>query len=202
MMMPWEHFTLGQVVVSDGPRDSFISREVSRVTRSPRTHAFIITGPDRITEAWVPRVREYSLSERLSQLHREGRGYAVLDAPWLEARNRRWIADKARSYEGRWYDLGQIALFYLTRRFWNDGDGTLVCSRLVTASYWHGGGFHLFPDWHLRKLQRDPNIDQRALAARWSNLRQGYATPADLEWSQLEAVYSWEPHPAMEELFV
>lgn len=137
-------------------------------------------------EAWVPRIRHHSLRARVEELHRERRSYAVLEYPGLDERSRRAVAAKARSYVGRRYDLLQAALYWLRGQFWRDGEGRMVCSRLITASFFSGIGVDLFDDSFLEThyLRDHPRLP---------NLRNGYTTPADLLRSRLEGVRTWRP---------
>jgi hypothetical protein len=118
------------------------------------------------------------LTKRLEELRREKRAYVVLDLPTLTLADRCKLALHARSYVGRFYDVGQALLYTVNRRFESDGTGTMVCSRLVTAAYYSGLGLDLFP------------VEKRAEAPRTrrANLAKGYATPADLLRSNLEVV--------------
>jgi hypothetical protein len=170
-----------QVVVTEGGRRSFVSRGIHRFTGSWATHAFVATFKGDGVEAWFPRVRRLNGEARLAQLEFQDRAYAVLDVPKLTLQQRWRIAAKAESYIGRFYDVGQLLLWGLTGQFWNDGDGTLICSRLVTASYWKGGNVHLFDDALLADKYPTPH-------PRRANVSRGYATPLDLLISRLEVV--------------
>lgn len=171
----------GTVVVTQGERDSVISRAVEHATRSPWTHAFIVTAEDQGVEAWFPRVRRMRVGQRLEELDRVGRAWVTLALPGLAEGRRALLARKAESYVGRWYDVGQALLYLTTRQFRGDGEGTLVCSRLVTAAHLSGIGENLF----------DASIIDRHYPTghpRRRNLESGYATPADLMLSRLQPV--------------
>jgi uncharacterized protein YycO len=172
---------LGQVLLTEGERTSFVSRGIARHSGCWFTHINLITGPAELTEATFPRVRRYSLNDRMKELESKGRRWRLLDLDGLSSWQRRQIAAKGVSYVGRFYDVGQIALFMLTRAFHNDGEGTMVCSRLITAAYLSGAGIRLFPEAVLKGLE-----DQGSL--RVANLRKGYATPGDYFTSALVEV--------------
>lgn len=172
---------LAQVVVTEGTRGSLLSEGIAYCTGSWATHAFISGWGVSAVEAWFPKVRRINVVERLAQLHEQGRAYAILDLPSLTIKQRMDAVARAESYVGRYYDIGQAALFALTGKFWHDGPGTLVCSRLITAAYYAGAKEDLF--------------DDATLAAKYSvtfprlgNLQHGYAVPADLFNSRLEVV--------------
>jgi uncharacterized protein YycO len=175
---------LASIVVTEG--HGFLARQIQRSTRSLFTHAFLVTGEDELVEAWVPRIRRHSLSARLQELHREKRTYGVLEYPGLDELSRRTVAAKAGSYVGRRYDVLQAALYGLLGQFWRDGEGRMVCSRLIAASFIRGIGVDLFDDAFL-EARYPPDHPRLA------NLRNGYATPPDLLCSRLEAVRSWRP---------
>jgi hypothetical protein len=180
---------LAQVVVTEADPRSWFSRLVRRVTGSPWTHAFIVTGEDELTEAWFPRVRRFSVAERMAELAEHSRRHVVLELPEITDEERGAVAAKARSYAGRNYDVGQVLLYYLFRRFWKDGEGTLICSRVVTAAHFSGLGTargNLFPPEHLENLSEE-------MRHRVDNLREGYATPVDLLHSRLARVAVVEP---------
>ncbi len=181
---------LGRVVVTEGG-SGLVSRAVRNATQSPWTHAFVITGEDELTEAWFPRVRSMPLGKRMYALAQEGRRHIALELPDLTAEDRQLVAAKARSYVGRRYDVAQVLLYYALRRFWRDGDGTLVCSRLVTASYRAALGPErgdLFPPEFLAALPPE-------LQGRRDNLINGYATPVDLLYSCLLPVEEADHSP-------
>jgi hypothetical protein len=108
---------------------------VAWATGSWWTHVVLVTGADEITEAWMPRVRTRSLIDRIAELRREDRAFVVLDLKGITHDERCRLARGARSYTGRFYDVGQAVLFGLGRRFVKDGPGTLICSRLITAAF-------------------------------------------------------------------
>jgi hypothetical protein len=146
----------------------------------------LVTGPHELVEAWVPRIRRHPLRARLDELHQDQRTYVVLEYPGLDDLSLRAVAAKARSYVGRRYDLLQAALYWLFGQFWRDGEGRMVCSRLITASFLRGIGVDLFEDSFLEA--RYPPDHPRL-----PNLRSGYATPADLLCSRLQVVRTWRP---------
>lgn len=169
-----------QIIVTEGYRYKPLSMGIAHFTGSWATHAFIATVGGEAVEAKLPRVRTFRVEDRIRQLHRENRAYAVLDIPSLPTVQRLLIAQKATSYVGRFYDVGQLALFAVTGKFWGDGAGTVVCSRLITASFRAGANTDLFP---AEVLATYPPKHRRL-----DNLRDGYATPVDLLRSRLEVV--------------
>ncbi|CAN5699565.1 hypothetical protein BH23GEM3_BH23GEM3_04400 [soil metagenome] len=174
-------FLPAQAVVTEGDWTSWVSRAIRRVTGSKWTHTFLVTGPDELIEAWFPRVRTRTLSERTAELARDGRDYVVLELPETTDAERHAVVNKAKEYVGRFYDVGQVLLYYTLRRFWKDGEGTLICSRLVTAAHFSGLGperGNLFPPEVLAAVP--PRLE-----ARMDNLKAGYATPDDLLYSRL-----------------
>jgi hypothetical protein len=172
---------MGQVVVTEVNRHNVLSRAISHCTRSVVTHAFLSTGGDYAIEAAFPKVRVISVEERLAHLRANDQAYAVLDLPGITVGKRYLVGTKAHEYVGHNYDVGQALLYAFTNKFWNDGTGTLLCSRLVTASYLSGAKIDLFPEELLAQKYDDSN-------PRLDNLRAGYAVPADLLHSKLEVV--------------
>jgi uncharacterized protein YycO len=170
-----------QVVVTEGSHKSLISLAIRWATGSWWTHAFLVVGLEQGIEAKLPRVAPVDVQERLAELRREDRAYAILDLPSLSSPQRLAIVQQANSYIGRFYDLGQDILFALTGQFWNDGTGTLVCSRLITAAYADGAHQDLFDEATLAQ-QFVPTH------SRLDNLRSGFAIPSDLLQSRLEVV--------------
>lgn len=172
---------MGQVVIQEVDRTNWLSRTVASCTHSQVTHAWIATRRGYGVEAWFPQVRIIPVKERLAELRAKDRAFAILDLPSIGQVERAAIVDKAESYIGRWYDVGQILLFLLTGEFWDDGAGTLICSRLVTASYFSGAQENLFPDALLA-------TEFPVTFPRLDNLRAGYVVPSDLLRSRLEVV--------------
>jgi len=174
----------GQVVVEECNRANPFSRSIAKATRSQVTHTFIVGARGEIIEAAFPRVRRVAADAKVADLRRQQRAFAVLDVPDLNVFERLRVALKAETYVGRYYDVGQLLLYWATGQFWQDGAGTLVCSRLITASYYAGLGLDLFPqrilDAHYGHLKAgDPRL---------ADLKAGYVTPVDLLWSRLELV--------------
>jgi hypothetical protein len=172
---------LGQVVVTEGGRDSLISRGIAEFQGSWATHAFIGVGKGRAVEAHFPRVRYLNVADRVRELKAQDRAFAILDLPDLRLDRRLLTARKAEEFVGRFYDVGQVLLYALTNRFWNDGTGTLVCSRVVTGAFFGGGKENLFDG---ATLDRHYPVGH----PRRTNLASGYATPADLLASRLQLV--------------
>lgn len=173
-------YRTAQVILTECNWLNPLSRLISASEGSPITHSFIVTGQNLAVEASWPRVHKFSLSDHLSHMTEHDQAYVVLDIPELTDDDRRKVAAKAESYIGRWYDIGQALLYALTHKFWNDGTGTLLCSRLVTAAFYSGLDLSLFPEVVLTAQFADsPKLD---------NLRSGYATPADLLRSKLTVV--------------
>lgn len=171
----------GQVIITEGNRHSIISWIVRLCTGSWATHCILVTGPDEGVEAWFPKVRRISLSERLVELEDQDRAYVVLDLPSLGPTHREQIAAKAQEFVGHFYDVGQALLFAIFRKFINDGSGTLHCARVITAAYKQGAGISLFTEKIIRN-QFGENSDRR------QNLLRGFATPAELLKSRLSIV--------------
>lgn len=172
---------IGQIIVTEGERDSLISQMIAHHTGSWATHTFLVSVDGWGIEARFPFVRLMDVEARLDQLRCEDRAYVVLDIPELTEAERAGISLRAWEFLGRWYDIGQALLFILTGQFWKDGDGTLTCSRLITASYFDGASYDLF--------SKDI-LDEKypATHPRVRGLQRGYATPADLLTSRLEVV--------------
>jgi hypothetical protein len=167
---------IGQVVVQEAAHD-WVGRAIAHYTNSRVSHAFLATIPGQGVEAWFPRVRHVRTRARLAELYHDDRAYVVLDLPGITADQRRRVAAAAEAYVGRWYDVGQVLLYAATRRFWNDGTGTLVCSRVVTGAF-RQAGIDLF----------SPAVIRSRRPARAENLRRGWATPVDLLTSRLDVV--------------
>lgn len=172
---------MGQVVVTEGNRQSRLSRAIAWATHSWATHAFISLGGNVGVEAVFPRVRRIDADARLAHLRSSDRSYVVLDLPAMTLSQRFQVGLTANELVGRFYDVGQMLLYGLTRRFWNDGFGTVVCSRAITASYLSGARLDLFPEEVLaaKYPANSPHLD---------NLRAGYALPVDLLKCRLEVV--------------
>lgn len=173
-------FREGQVIVSEGNRKSLISKGIAFYTGSWATHAFIYVGNGQGVEATFPRVRYLDVNKRIEELKRKNRAFVVLELPGITDDLRTAVARKAETYVGRFYDVGQLLVYMLLGKFWKDGTGTLVCSRLVTAAHYSVGEV-LFDEETLAKYYPPchPRLD---------NLRRGYATPVDLLTSRLEVV--------------
>lgn len=123
---------MGQVVVTEGAPGKLVSEGIMRFTGSRASHVFVSTAKGWAVEAKFPRARRFKADDRLAQMIREDRAYAILDLPSLTIEKRIAIAATAEQQVGKWYDVGQIAAFVFTGHFYKDGPGTVVCSRLVT----------------------------------------------------------------------
>lgn len=170
---------LGQVIVSEVHRANPLSRLIAWRTGSRVTHAMIYVGRNKVIEAVWPQVRWANLDEKLAAWKAEDQAYAFLDLPGIKLNQRAEVAWQAMQFVGRIYDVGQMAIFAVTGRFWHDGSGTQVCSRNVTASY--APVADLFDAETLAKYYP-------ANSPRLANLRAGAATPGDLLTSKLEVV--------------
>jgi uncharacterized protein YycO len=159
----------GQVVITEGNRRSLISKLIAWKTQSWWTHTLIVTGKDEAVEAVLPRVRKIKLSERLLELHEEDRAYVVLDFPTLTLQQRWRVALTTGSFVGKFYDLGQLLIYAVLGKFRNDGQGTVVCSRLVSAVYKTALGIDI---WDASKTPSD--------FGRLDDLRDNEVTPHDL----------------------
>lgn len=172
-------FKTGQIVVTEGNRSSWISRVIAWKTRSWWTHAFVVTSKTTGVEAVVPRVRKFNLAERMKQLDQEDRAYAVLEIPYHTLQRGFRIAGTAKTYVGRFYDIGQ--LYATTGRFWADGSGTVVCSRAVSGILHDSIKHTLFTDECLDTVFAD-DLDCR------DNLLVGVGSAADMFNSTLKVV--------------
>lgn len=178
---------LGQVIVTEGNRNSLISKTTAWATGSWFTHVFVVTGADTAVEAFVPRVREFKLSDRMRELRQEKRAYAVLDHS-LTLRERCRLVDVANASIGKFYDVGQALIYGTWRRFYKDGPGTLICSRLITHIYSEIGIDLMDDEWVAQHF--DPA--SRSV----EDLKRGMVTPADLLKSRLRVV-RWRPSPSI-----
>ncbi len=170
---------LGQIILTEGAPDSLVSKGITFFTKSLWTHAFIVTGPDEAVEARFPRIRTIKLSTRMAALQAAGRAYIVLDLPGLSKGTRVAMAEKARSYVGRFYDVSQIFSYAAFGEFRGESQRTVMCSRMITAAF-HAVGEELYDTATL--------IKKSAPRHRIPNLRAGYATPVDLLFSRLVIV--------------
>lgn len=125
----------GMVIVTEGDHTSIVSWGVRLFTGSWWTHAFMVLEGDQGIEAYVPRVRYLSISERLDKLKQTGRKVVVLDYPGITDIQRQGIVEQARQYVGRKYDYLQIVVYALTGRFVDDGPLRTVCSRFLENVY-------------------------------------------------------------------
>lgn len=179
-------FALGDVVVTEGNPGSLFSRAVMWATGSHFSHCFLVTGEDELTEATWPRVRTYSLSQRLAELAEEGRGWVSLRLPLTDGAQ---VARIATTFVGRQYDLLQILLFAVFRGFVLDGPLRLVCSRFVTAVYMDELTRDLFP---LATVVSKAGRGNRRIP----QLRIGYAAPHELvRYSAFEETGRSTPPP-------
>jgi uncharacterized protein YycO len=168
----------GQIILTEGGRTDFVSSAIRWATGSRLTHCFIVTGRDEMVEAYVPRVRKYSLEARLRELEQENRAYYLLDLPGITLQQRCRLVERARHYVGRFYDVGQALFFGLARRFTgHDGAGTLICSRLITAVFKEALDVDLFTTAMI-----EPSDTRRA------QLAAGECTPNDLLRSKLRVL--------------
>ena len=177
----------GMMVITEGD-NGLISRTIKKSTNSPYTHAFMVVEPwtrhsqGLLVEAWFPQgVRTTAMAPRLQQMIDEGRQVVVLDGPFRpremftdDIRNR--VVQKALSFQGRGYDVGQAALYFFKSQFKDDGEGRMVCSRLMTAAWYRNYRPLFTEDYLLEYYGRDH--------PRFANLMQQWATPADLLMSR------------------
>lgn len=170
---------IGQVLVSEVHHSNPLSRLIAWRTGSRITHAMIYVGRNKVIEAVWPQVRWADLDSKIADWKTEDQAWAVLDLPGVKLNQRAEVQWQAMQSVGRIYDVGQLAIFALTGRFWHDGPGTQVCTRLVTASY--APVADLFDAETLAK-------NYPAHFPRLANLRAGAATPGDLLKSKLEVV--------------
>jgi hypothetical protein len=180
------HLTLrdilpGDVLVTDGAAHDWVARIIQWKTGGLATHATIVTDAahDEMVEAYFPRAKISSLSERIAEVEATGRGYVVLRHPDITDAQRVAIVARARSFVGCRYDVFQLLVYLLTRRFWHDGEGRFVCSRLVCAAY-EDAGLPLFTAAVCDRMGVSP--------ARRADLMAGYGGPGDLLFSALSGV--------------
>jgi len=102
---------LGTVLVTEGKRSSLISQGIAKATGSWATHVVLRGFGRQAIEATTPRVRAFSLDERIATLRAEDRAIVVLDIPEMSLATRFRIVEHAHRSIGKFYDLGQIALF-------------------------------------------------------------------------------------------
>src|SRR5688500_11624470 len=100
----------GQFVITEGG-NSLISKLIAWHTGSWWTHAFIIVGKDEAVEATIPRVKKFDLHKRIKELEENDRAYVILDLPNITLQKRWKISAIAKSYVGKFYDVGQLLLF-------------------------------------------------------------------------------------------
>lgn len=188
-------YSVGSVVITEGDRGSIVSKLIAYFMKSWWTHSFLVIGPNKGVEADFPQVKTFLLCDRFRELHKQERSWVALERPGMTLAQKAKLVRKARSYVGRFYDVGQLLIWAAnyswswlrwkiahrgkpSGQFYRDGEGTLVCSRLVTASYWSGLGVALFPE---EVLDANYAPDHPRLG----NLRNGYATPPDFLRSTL-----------------
>lgn len=161
-----------QVVVSTGGK-SLVGRILRFGADSRWTHVFIVLDEDEAVESYFPHgVRVFSWRERLAEIEREGRVYAVIDRLHTADADRQRVVDLARTLVGRRYDWVQAVLYALTNKFWGDGPRRLICSRLVTSVF-YDVNLSLFPKWWVIK---HPGPRYR----RFKQLLKGWVTPKEL----------------------
>lgn len=172
--------TPGHVIITEGDRKSLVSRLIACISENWATHVFLVTAPDEAVEAVFPRVKALALSDRLAILQATDRAYVVMESLGASEAQRTATAYSALTFVGRFYDIWQIFLYALFKRFWKDGKGTLICSRLITLAY-EEAGIILFPEMTIKQWFSQKN-------AHTENLRRGFATPGDLLRSNLVVV--------------
>ncbi len=165
--MPLE---LAQVVVTAGGKDWW-GRTSRFILGSRWTHVWIVTGPDELVESFFPiGVRKYSIAMRMKELKAAGRAYVVMDHPGINAVERENIAEKAKSFVGKKYNIFTLFFWVLFGRFCNLTRRKLVCSTLITASYKEGAGRDLFKLKNCHFLYKGQQAD----------LKRGMATPPEI----------------------
>jgi hypothetical protein len=132
----------------------------------------------RRSQAW-PMVRAFNLKDRHRELREQNRAYVVLDVPGITAQQRLRLAGAGRRFIGKWYDVGQFLLFGFTGRFWSDGQGTVICSRYITAAVKTALGVDIFTPESLSK-------HYPSHYSRGQDLLAGYCLPVDLLKSTLK----------------
>lgn len=121
-------------VVLEGPAPGLWHTLTRARMGSPWQHAWMLLDAWAGIESTWAGVRTFDPLERFAQLE-QGRAFVILDPYWLTDDERRAVADSARSFVGRGYDFGQWLWWALTRSFWDDGTGRMICSRLLTAAF-------------------------------------------------------------------
>jgi hypothetical protein len=183
---------IGQVIVTEGDRKSWISKGIAWKTESWWTHSLIVVDPGTAVEATFPKIRFLDLEQRLEQLRKQDRAYVVLDLPTEYSRYA--VARAACGFVGKFYDVGQILVYAATGRFIGDGVGTLVCSRLCAAAFKRGINVDI---WDPSKVRDD--------FARKGDLAANEVTAPDLLYrskleivrfqpsSRIRRVHLWQP---------
>ncbi len=183
MILPYKGPLKPGMMVVTGGDNGFVSRQVSRSTGSSFTHVFMVAespGKDNdglLVEAWMPRIRVFPLKNRLYELEQAGRQAIVLDGPFRNDelfidRTRIRVVENALTHVGKRYDVGQAFLYWIGNQFRNDGEGKMVCSRLMTAAWYR----------NYRPLFTEDFLDDKYghMHPRYSNLMQQWATPVDI----------------------
>lgn len=157
---------IGAIVI-EGPSPSFWNWVVRSVLKKDWPHVWLLCGARLGVEAAKGKgVVQFDAFERFKQLE-EGRAFLVLDTLYLTDEERLKIKDAALAAVGRPYDIWNAIFYGLFRSFWNDGPAKLICSRLVTASYWDGIGLNVFK-----------NRPDRS-SAKGKGLQKGWCAPHD-----------------------
>lgn len=168
------------VILVGADKGSWVSRRIAKVSGGWASHVAICGPNDLMVEATFPFSRIRSLSEYLLELEKKGRRWEILRLEGAPQSKLDEIWRHATLLTGRWYDVAQLFIYLVTMRFWNDGPGTLVCTRLVSEAY-KRGGLPLFPEDHIKRQfpYGYPRI---------RDLRKGWLTPCEFGYSLLRRV--------------
>lgn len=176
--MEWK---AGQVVITQGDPKSIVSKLIRWVTGSWWTHGFVTISTTEAVEAVVPRVKKLNIQDRMKELEAGGRDYLVMEMDGLTDEQREKIAQSALSFLGRLYDL-LGCVFYVLFKSWYEGTKRVICSRLMSASYFDGIQHNIFN-----------NVATRlpvTLEYRTRNLEDGYCTPDEVfRYSDLTVIH-------------
>jgi hypothetical protein len=174
-------FKPGMVIVTQGDPKSWVSRAIRFATGSWWTHGFVVLTPTEGLEAKIPRVATLNIQERIAELEAGDRDYIVMDLPGITDAERQQVVTAAMSFNHRMYDIWNC-VYYTVFKVWAEGGRRLICSRLMSASFFDGLALNVFEHVH------DKLPD--ALQYRESNLIDGYCSPDEFfRYSDLEVVY-------------
>lgn len=164
-------FRAGQFLVTEAGRD-LAGKALRWAQGSPWTHVVLLTSPTTYIEAYpFYGVRVGHLDRVLEDSKQRGRSWLLFDVPGVSTAERQAVVDHAESWVGRRYDYVQALAWWFTKGFWRDGELRMICSRLITAAYYHGapGKLGFVDPW-----------TQHLTAGRRADLAAGACTPLSL----------------------